>query len=70
MGMRPCGASEAAIHPECTPTRLQKDLEQVLKDARFKDVIVAYRPMPLDGLPMSGHGPGAAGMYMVPPTAA
>ena len=70
MGMRPCGASEAATHPDCTPTRLQKCLEQVLKDVRVKDVIVAYRPMPLDGLPMSGHGPGAAGMYKRPPTAA
>lgn len=26
---------------------------------------MGYRPMPLDGLPMIGKVPGAAGMYMV-----
>ncbi|MDZ7863199.1 GGDEF domain-containing protein [Acidovorax sp.] len=30
MGASPCGASEASTHPDCTATRLQKDLEQVL----------------------------------------
>lgn len=54
----------AAMHGESLKMKAAK-YWPALKEARVKDVIVGYRPMPLDGLPMIGKVPGAAGMYMV-----
>ncbi|WP_260420364.1 PaaI family thioesterase [Acidovorax soli] len=66
--MSPCGASEASTHPDCTPTRLQKGLEQVLgPDARHLNPAGAvhggFAATCLDGAAalalLSALGPGA-----------
>lgn len=36
-----------------------------LRDAEIKSVLVGFRPMPMDGLPMIGNVPGVDGMYVV-----
>lgn len=53
----------AAMHGDSLRLKTAK-YWPALNDARVKDVIVGYRPVPKDGLPMVGHVPGVAGMYM------
>jgi len=54
----------AAMHGESLKAKVAK-YWPALQDAQVKSVVVGYRPMPLDGLPMIGQVPGVQGMYMV-----
>ena len=54
----------AAMHGESLKAKVAH-YWPALQDARVKEVVVGFRPIPKDGLPMVGHVPGVAGMYMV-----
>lgn len=57
-------AELATMHGQSLKLKVAK-YWPALRDADIKSVIVGFRPMPMDGLPMIGNVPGVDGMYVV-----